>query len=230
MKLKRTDLDQNLCSPPFGDTYLSPNLFQYLPSVKNITIYYNCITSNFLPKQSLCGSQIYAICHADDEEKFMEESRGCSTHIQVPIGADFYVEKDVYGYFKRDVLESGLHKGFEVKYSVNEECLSCLGNDERDLVVERQTNCSSYNKHVDLCYYDDCPDGSIASSTHCSSLHKSMYSYLFISYIIIKISYYDKLKTIGQVLFFIYLYSFVENTNFLDLFKTLLNFVMNLSR
>jgi len=42
IKLKRTDLDQNFCSPEYNDTYLFPPPFHYLPTLRNITIFYNC--------------------------------------------------------------------------------------------------------------------------------------------------------------------------------------------
>ncbi|KAL5079566.1 hypothetical protein RYX36_007987 [Vicia faba] len=167
IKLKRTDLSQNLCSPQFDDTYLSPNLFQYLPQVKNITIYYNCTSSQFFPKHSLCGAPNNAFCPVgDDGNKFLEESRSCNKNIQVPVGGDFPIENGYYHYLSRDVLEKGLDKRFEVKYSVNEKCLQCLRNQEG--------GCVNYiDKHAaSSCYYDNCPDGTIAFSSQCYSPHK----------------------------------------------------------
>jgi hypothetical protein len=176
IKLKRTDIDQNLCSPKFNDSDLFPPLFQYPPSVKNITIYYNCTsTAQNLHINSLCGSQNLAFCHvgSDDENKSMLESyelRNCKRHIQVQVGADFPIENDYYGYIERDVLESGLDKGFEVNYSVKEECLRCLGSDEGDC----KWNNSNLQQHAhSSCYYDNCSDGSIAYSSQCSSHHNS---------------------------------------------------------
>ncbi|CAK8534086.1 unnamed protein product [Lathyrus sativus] len=169
IKLKRTDLSLNLCSPQFGDTSLSPTLFQYLPKVKNITIYYNCTSSQFFPKKSLCGASNHAFCPVgDDANKFLEESRNCNRYIQVPVGGDFPIENGYYHYVNSNVLEKGLDKGFDVKYNVNEECLRCLGSQEGDCV-------SDYiEKHAtSSCYYDNCPDGSIAFSSQCSSQHKS---------------------------------------------------------
>jgi hypothetical protein len=185
MKLKRTDLSLNLCSPQFDDTYLFPPLFQYLSDVNNITIFYNCSSfeesTQFRPNiQSLCGSKNYAFCQVSSHEKFMEEAWNCNRHIQVPIGADFPVDKKAdYYYYERDVLESGLDKGFEVKYSVNEDCLGCLG-DEVGVC---------FNDYVESsCYYDNCPNGSFASSGHCSPLHRGMFSYLFMVCLISQIN------------------------------------------
>jgi hypothetical protein len=84
------------------------------------------------------------------------------------VGAYLPLEAD---YFEYDELESVLNQGFEMRYNVNEECLGCLGIERGD--------CSSkyFDKHVEQCYYyENCPDGSIGSSTHCSSHRKSMFS------------------------------------------------------
>ncbi|XP_058722468.1 LEAF RUST 10 DISEASE-RESISTANCE LOCUS RECEPTOR-LIKE PROTEIN KINASE-like 2.4 isoform X2 [Vicia villosa] len=193
IKLKRTDLSQNLCSPQFdhiyltptlfqyADTYLSPTLVQYLPQVKNITIYYNCDPSPYFPKVSLCGAQNYAFCPVGDyANKFLEVSRNCRQYIQVPVGGDFPIENGSYYYLSREVLEKGLDKGFEVKYSVNEECLQCLGYQEGGCVSD------DFDKHAtSTCYYHDCPDGSIAFSSQCSSDQKSK-----------QVSWHGKMKTI----------------------------------
>jgi hypothetical protein len=85
------------------------------------------------------------------------------------------MDKNKSGYFEREVLESAWDKGFEVEYMVdNEECLKCLGSDEGDC---GWNNNSDIEKHVkSTCYYDKCSDGSIAYSSYCSPLHKSMFS------------------------------------------------------
>lgn len=173
MKLKRTDLDRNLCFPQYNDTYFDPTLFQYRPNVKNITIYYNCTSSEFPNEESLCEYQNYVFYEFGNPDILLEKLRNCKKHIRVPIGANFSTDKaDIYDYLKRDVLESGLDTGFEVKYSVNENCSRCLGTEEGECLIDY------FDKHVDLCYYDNCSDGSIACSTHCP---KRMFSFLFIS-------------------------------------------------
>ncbi|XP_058722466.1 LEAF RUST 10 DISEASE-RESISTANCE LOCUS RECEPTOR-LIKE PROTEIN KINASE-like 2.4 isoform X2 [Vicia villosa] len=162
IKLKRTDLSQNLCSPQFDDIgFSSSPLFHYLPQVKIIYIYFNCPStfSQLLPIDSICGyqNQAFDSTHYDDNL-----SRDCERHIQVPAGEDFSTEKN---YFQRDELLSGLDKGFEVNYNVSGECLACLGNQEGDCRFK------NINDFESSCYY--CPDGSHASSTHCSFHHTS---------------------------------------------------------
>ncbi|XP_058722463.1 LEAF RUST 10 DISEASE-RESISTANCE LOCUS RECEPTOR-LIKE PROTEIN KINASE-like 1.3 isoform X2 [Vicia villosa] len=162
IKLKRTDLSQNLCSPLFDDIgFSSSPLFHYLPQVKIIYIYFNCPStfSQLLPIDSICGSQNQAFdsIHYDDNL-----SKDCEAHIQVPAGEDFSMEKN---YIERDELVSGLDKGFEVIYSVSGECLACLGNQEGDCRLK------NINDFESSCYY--CPDGSHASSTQCPFHHSS---------------------------------------------------------
>ncbi|XP_050902524.1 LEAF RUST 10 DISEASE-RESISTANCE LOCUS RECEPTOR-LIKE PROTEIN KINASE-like 2.3 [Lathyrus oleraceus] len=162
IKLKRTDLSQNLCSPQFDDIVLSSSpLFHYLPHVKTINIYFNCPSnfSQFLHIESICGSQNQVFDSVAYDERLF---RDCENYIQVPVGEDFSMEKN---HLNRDELVSGLDKGFEVNYTVSEECLQCLGNQEGDC---RLKNIDDFESS---CYY--CPDGSHASSTHCSYHHSS---------------------------------------------------------
>jgi hypothetical protein len=111
----------------------------------------------------------------------------------VPVGTDFPINGGYFGYFKRDVLESGLNQGFEVKYSVNKECLRCLGITELEKCT--LTNNSDIEKlAVSSCYYDNCPAGSNVFATNC--LHKiSMFSHLFIYFINITLVNFKYKKT-----------------------------------
>ncbi|XP_057447011.1 LEAF RUST 10 DISEASE-RESISTANCE LOCUS RECEPTOR-LIKE PROTEIN KINASE-like 2.4 isoform X2 [Lotus japonicus] len=131
MTMKRTDF--NVCSPKqFDDTFLIGEVFQYATSVSKITIFYNC--SNSGKNFSGCGQQKYAFGHVDmdlneEELKRISKDNQCTGHIKVPVGFSLepYYEK---GVIDRDDLEQGLDKGFEVKYYVNPDCMSCLGREE----------------------------------------------------------------------------------------------------
>ena len=150
---------------------MSPLLFQYLANVKNISIYYNCTStvSQDLAKNSLCGSQSPSFSHVGDEDKLFEEDQflKCQKRINMPVGADFPLQIDN---FERGELERVLNNRFEIKYNVNEDCLRCLGSEGGDCLSD------SIDKHVELCYYDNLSDGSIASSTNLSSHDNSMSS------------------------------------------------------
>lgn len=91
----------------------------------------------------------------------ISDSRNCERHIRVPAGEGFPLWPYYNGVVDFDDLTRGLNEGFEVNYSVNKECSKCLGSEKGD--------CKSdyIDKHVELCYYVDCPDGSMACSTHC---------------------------------------------------------------
>ncbi|CAJ2637016.1 unnamed protein product [Trifolium pratense] len=175
MILKRTDLAENLCAPQFNDTYFNPTLFQYRQkNVNNITIYYNCnlSVSEYILEYSLCGPLNPSFCYTGDGDEQDGLLRNCKKHIQVPVEPYLPIKEDYYGYFKRDVLESGLNEGFEVKYSVNKECLRCLGNTEL-LDCRWKKNNSDIEKLAESsCYYDICPAGSNVFSTNCHPLHK----------------------------------------------------------
>ncbi|XP_045792642.1 LEAF RUST 10 DISEASE-RESISTANCE LOCUS RECEPTOR-LIKE PROTEIN KINASE-like 2.4 isoform X10 [Trifolium pratense] len=162
IKLQKPDLFQDLCSPQFDETFLSPILFHYLPNIKNITIYYDC-SSQYPPNFYPCGPENPAFFYVGEENDVL---RSCKRHIQVPVGTDFPIENNRDGYFEGDVVEKGLNEGFEVEYIVeDEECLKCLGSDEGDC---KWKNNNDIEKHVkSSCYYDNCPNGSIAHSSHC---------------------------------------------------------------
>ncbi|XP_045792615.1 LEAF RUST 10 DISEASE-RESISTANCE LOCUS RECEPTOR-LIKE PROTEIN KINASE-like 2.4 [Trifolium pratense] len=167
MKLKRTDLSQNLCSPQFGETYFDPTGLFHSSSM-DISIYYNC-PFNISYQKSLCGSNNPSFTDLNFEVAKNLYLNRCGKHIKVPRTIDLYKEID-YNY-NRDDLERILNDGFEVEYSVNTDCLRCLGSENGD--------CSSYyidNKNIDLCYYDYCPDGSIAIPITCITYKSSKHS------------------------------------------------------
>ncbi|CAJ2637027.1 unnamed protein product [Trifolium pratense] len=163
MKLKRTDLSQNLCSPQFGLTYFDSTLFNSI-SIINISIYYNC-PFNISDEKSLCGSNNPSFTDLNFDVAKNPYLNRCGEHIKVPGTIDLSKEID---YFNREDLERILNDGFEVEYLVNTDCLSCLGS---------KGDCSSYiSSNIELCYYENCPDGSInpAITKSCpSSVHKS---------------------------------------------------------
>jgi hypothetical protein len=174
IKLQKTKLYKDLCSPQFDEYFLPPTLFNLLPTLKNITVYYNC--SSQFSSYSPCEyqSQNPSFFYVGDEKN--EVLSSCNGHIQVPVGKEFPMEKNISGYFGRQVLESAWDKEFEVEYIVDDEkCFKCLGSDEGDCEWK---NDGEIEKHVKSCYYDHCPDGSFAYLSQCP--HKSMFSISFL--------------------------------------------------
>lgn len=169
MILKRTDLSQNLCAPQFDETYLSPTLFHYAQNV-NITIHYNCNSSVYiLQSNSLCGSHNLSFSYIGNDDELL---RNCMRHIEVPVGDDFPIHDNYYGYYQRGVLERGLNKGFKVLYTLDKECFKCLGFEPKQY-CKWQNNSDIEKYVVSSCYYDNCPHGSNDFSTSCYPLHKS---------------------------------------------------------
>ena len=164
MRLVRTDLARDVCSPQFGDTYLNPTLFSYPPKVYNVTIFYDCppITYPPPPHSITCG---YAIPNIGEgfQDPLLEQ---CKRRLHVPTD----VPEVDYGGGKNSAVEKALDKGFEVKYTVSQDCTTCLGS---------EGNCSRHDAHFyqNLCHY--CPDGSHA--LHCSKSMSSILSSLLFS-------------------------------------------------
>lgn len=154
MRIVRTDLFNGVCSPQFGDTYWSPTLFKYPDSVYNITISYDCSQSRVdsaFPYNFTCGHQSVTY-HLGNPNSNLPPPE-CERHVRVPVDARLDHARGGL-----DGLQEVLEKGFEVKYIVAPECVSCLGS-------ESEGNCwtTDFDKHISSCYY--CPDGSHA--LHC---------------------------------------------------------------
>ncbi|GAU43603.1 hypothetical protein TSUD_140460 [Trifolium subterraneum] len=165
MKLKRTDLAYDACTPQFNDTYLSPNLFQFPTRTQNISLFYNCSSyvMSYANYKSLCGTQNNAICFEDAKgsNSILEqipELKGCGNHITIQ--ADYAFEPVTnLGVIGSDDLNQILYEGFQVKYVVNEDCIRCLG-------IEGYCWNNTGFDNVQSCYYIYSPDGYNSSATH----------------------------------------------------------------
>ncbi|KAK2397492.1 hypothetical protein P8452_18458 [Trifolium repens] len=168
IKLQKQNLYQDLCSPQFVEYFLPPTLFHLLPTLNNITVYYNC--SSQYSYISPCGprSQNPSFFYVGGDENDVLKS--CKGHIQVPVGTEFPMDKNKSGYFEREVLESAWDKEFEVVYIVDDdECFKCLGRNEGDCEWKNNRDI------VKSCYIDYCPDGSIDYLSHCP--HKNPWNW-----------------------------------------------------
>ncbi|KAH1086109.1 hypothetical protein GYH30_017879 [Glycine max] len=117
MILVRADLALNVCSPQFGDTYLSPSLFQYGSSVYNITIFYNCSsTSNIDTSLAAfkCGYENTLFTDGVEYEllRTFPWLERCGRQVQVPLDVVY----DSNG--GRDFLKQAFTSGFLVNYTV----------------------------------------------------------------------------------------------------------------
>ncbi|KAG4400609.1 hypothetical protein GLYMA_07G094700v4 [Glycine max] len=103
---------------------------------------------HFLRKLSVAGFS--STIWFSTEDPLLEQ---CERRLHVPTD----VPEVDYGGGKNSAVEKALGKGFEVKYTVSQDCTKCLGS---------EGNCSRHGVHFyqNLCHY--CPDGSHA--LHCS--------------------------------------------------------------
>lgn len=133
MKIKRTYLVYDVCTPQFNDNYLNPTIFRFPTRTHNISIFFNCSSDvlSYANYQSLCGSQNNAICFDDAKGKILEQTpelNGCGRHIRVQ--ADFaFVPNTNFGVIGSDDLQQIIEEGFQVNYVVNKECIKCLGSE-----------------------------------------------------------------------------------------------------
>lgn len=169
MRLVRTDLANiNVCSLQSEDIYINSALFGYLPSVYNITIFYDCPQIKDFPSghNLSCGHpySYFGVKNHEQFKKFWNQLESCKQRLDVPSNAESGPDNAANG---DRALTGLLNEGFEVKYDVPEDCEKCLGS---------EGDCRSDG--VDSCYF--CPDGS-----HDCYHQKSMSSFLSLSPIVL---------------------------------------------
>ncbi|TKY44730.1 Receptor protein kinase [Spatholobus suberectus] len=118
MRMVRTDLALNVCSPQFEDTYVNSTLFRYAPSVYNITIFYNCSSSSSIDTRCgnfTCGDENALFCDGVQDElssRFPLVFGNCQRHVQVPVDVPY----DKSGGL--DFLKQAFGSGFQVNYAL----------------------------------------------------------------------------------------------------------------
>ena len=150
MRLVPVPLEPDICSMQFNFS-LSP-LFMYGQTLRNITIFSDCPSGVSSGGHSITcdGSHVfYYVGGEDDVLKNHQELKKCGCRIQVPAEA---VPWPYHG--DRVDAALGIGKGFQVNYTLSQECMRCLGS---------KGACGSNDKHQFTCY---CPDGSNAPQCH----------------------------------------------------------------
>ncbi|KAK7271229.1 hypothetical protein RJT34_26956 [Clitoria ternatea] len=110
MRLVRTDLAHDVCSPQVNDTYLNPSIFQLGSGSYNITIFYKCSTSvDTSFGYFRCG--IFRDGVEDELQKKSLWPKGCSRHVQVPVDVPLL---NYVGDHGLDFLKQALASGFTV--------------------------------------------------------------------------------------------------------------------
>lgn len=171
MRIVRTDLVNDICSSNFTNTSLVGTPFSFLPSVRNLTIFYDCPIQNSSMKNIntfTCeknGSNGHVFYVVNNETQMQNQFLGfqnCRVSFQVEVSKDAVWDS-----------ESGVHtleQGFDVKYDEgwSSQCEGC--RESGGTCGTNQNDFSNFS-----CY---CPSG---SGTHhdaakCSSSHKSKHS------------------------------------------------------
>ncbi|KAG5037218.1 hypothetical protein JHK86_018058 [Glycine max] len=115
MRLARTDLAGNVCSPQLNNTYLDPSLFKYGSFVYNITIFYNCskaIDTSFGFFTCVDENAIFRDGSEDELLKKFPGLESCRRHVQAPVDGPYSNNGG------QDFLKQAFSRGFSINYTV----------------------------------------------------------------------------------------------------------------
>ncbi|CAI8619866.1 unnamed protein product [Vicia faba] len=170
MRIARENLVNDICSSNFTNTSLIRTPFSFLPSVRNLTIFYDCpiesssvmknIKTFTCEKNGSNGHVFYVVNNETQLQNQLLGFRNCRVSFQVEVSEDVVWDS-----------ERGVHtleQGFDVKYDAgvgwSSQCEGC--RESGGTCGTNQNDSSNF-----FCY---CPSG---SGTHdaakCSSSHKS---------------------------------------------------------
>ena len=153
MTIARLDLWHGSCPQTYPDTVLNHSIFDYSPTVLNITLFYNCplAVSTLIPVQNRFNCS-WEGSDRNDNAYFVNESFAkfhglaqCRGKIRVPISRNAIIDESA-GVVRE--LHEALNQGFEVDYdAVRLACSGC---------VESGGYCGSNVTHQFVCF---CRDG-----------------------------------------------------------------------
>lgn len=117
IKLIRPDFLGSFCSSVFTNTTLPPQIFELLPTYKNITVFYHC--DPFLPYLSSYTCPEIGIISLSENH-----NGTCRNGFTVTVPKSFVATEEKLNMTN---LESVLSKGFEVKLKIDKKaCQNCL--------------------------------------------------------------------------------------------------------
>ena len=163
MRMVRTDLVYDHCSSSFINTSLSGSPFHSLPTVQNVTIFYDCPSGN-----SVVGNTF--TCRNDSSKHGfyvvngtqLQQFQNCRVSVQVQVSRDVVWDPAENG------LKKALDQGFDVQYDAEwaSQCTACM---------ESGGTCGT-NENDSPQFSCYCPGG-----THDSACptHKSTFSFLY---------------------------------------------------
>lgn len=177
MRVVRTDLVYDSCSSNFTNTSLSGSPFSFLPTVQNVTIFYECPSwgsivgnSTFTCRNDSNKHAFYVVNGTEQVQQFSAGLQNCGVRIQVQVskGVVWDAESGV------DTLKKALDQGFDVKYDAgwSSQCSVCRESGGTCGTNEKQNGSAHFS-----CY---CPSGThdAACPTHKSNALFLLFSYL----------------------------------------------------
>ncbi|CAH2065777.1 unnamed protein product, partial [Thlaspi arvense] len=144
LTLTRTDLLGSFCSAKFSTTTLPPDIFELLPTYKNLTVSYLCDPLNLYLSNFTCLDKGIVSVSPRPEKQSL-----CNQSFTVNVPMSFFPEERE---FSLEQLESVLRKGFEVKVKIDE--ISCQG-------CSSSGGICSFNGTTQVCCKTTSPSGVI---------------------------------------------------------------------
>lgn len=173
MKMVRTDLVYDFCSSNFTNTSLNGSPFTFLPTVQNVTIFYDCPIENSSIVGNIqkftCvknGTNRHAFYLINNETKM----QGCGVSVEVQVSKD--VVWDSEGGI--GALNKALDEGFDVKYDEG------VGWSSKCTVCRESGGTCGTNQNDSAQFSCYCPAGSGTHAAMCPA-HKSMSFFPFFS-------------------------------------------------
>ncbi|ESW32389.1 hypothetical protein PHAVU_002G318300 [Phaseolus vulgaris] len=156
MRMVRTDLVYDSCSSNFTNTSLSSSPFSFLPTVQNVTVFYEC------PSQNSVGGNTFTCRNDTNKHAFYAvnetqlkqlQNCGVSVMVQVSQGVVWDSENGI------DALKKALDQGFDVKFDAEwtSQCTAC--RDSGGACGTNEKNSDQFS-----CYCSDETHGSVCST------------------------------------------------------------------
>lgn len=157
LRIARQDYTDGICKPQFMNTTLDPQLLEYAPGYKNLTIIYGCTIPALLGVPALFTCLITGTGTGSQNGYAVTDAVGpglCYRSIVVPVSEMILTSAVI----NLSILEESLKQGFQVKWKVDDTaCFNCITS---------QGVCGYLLSNETTCY---CPDQLIATKTCPSS-------------------------------------------------------------
>lgn len=168
MRMVRTDFVYDHCSSNFTNTSLSASPFHFLPTVQNLSIFYQCpswnsTVGNTFTCQNDSNKHAFYVVNGTQLQQLPGLKKNCRVSIQVQVSQDVVLDSGNGVEALKNVLDGGFDVKFDAEWS--SQCRTC--KESGGVCGTNEKDSSQFS-----CY---CISGSHDSA--CPT-HKSMYSFL----------------------------------------------------